>query len=270
MGVVQRLISAITVVALAFSLIGVGFLGCLLPPFTHGFATVYANDPASPFDRTQLVAVADATRDYAFGSHDKEALLEVIAEVNSEYAEAITGKGGKLDKDFPAEEALESVGGTQGIEALEEAFAKASEIYAYSPEVMDHLDDCHAITIWAYPLLAIGIIVAVAGLIAVGLLGGAGRLGEVLLAAGAGVITLFVLAGLWALLDFYGFFSTFHELFFVEGNWEFPYDSLLISALPTEFWGAMGAAWLIISTIASLGAILIGILLRKRGRKAKA
>jgi integral membrane protein (TIGR01906 family) len=59
-------------------------------------------------------------------------------------------------------------------------------------------------------------------------------------AATAGVV---VLAAAAALLDFGPFFAAFHGLFFADGTWTFPYDSLLIRLFPESFWVASGAAW---------------------------
>ena len=46
------------------------------------------------------------------------------------------------------------------------------------------------------------------------------------------VLVAFVALGVWAIVDFNGFFTAFHQAFFAQqGNWAFPYDSLLICAL---------------------------------------
>lgn len=58
-----------------------------------------------------------------------------------------------------------------------------------------------------------------------------------LLALGAG------LALAVALTDFDTFFSAFHGLFFAEGTWTFPSDSVLIQLFPQPFWTWAGVAW---------------------------
>ena len=84
-----------------------------------------------------------------------------------------------------------------------------------------------------------------------------------LLGAGIIVLVAFVGLGAWAAISFDSFFTTFHSLFFSQGNWTFPYDSLLICALPTEFWMGMGVVWLAVSFAVSILSIIIGRRLKK-------
>ncbi len=57
------------------------------------------------------------------------------------------------------------------------------------------------------------------------------------------------------LLDFQWTFQVFHEVFFPQGNWQFPVDSLLITLFPREFFIQMSYTY-IVSTIV-LSSILI-------------
>ena len=77
-----------------------------------------------------------------------------------------------------------------------------------------------------------------------------------------GLLVAFIALGAWAVIDFNGLFATFHSVFFSQGNWTFPYDSLLICALPTAFWMGMGVVWLATSAVISILSILIGKRLR--------
>ncbi len=94
--------------------------------------------------------------------------------------------------------------------------------------------------------------------------------GVVLVAAGTVVLVAFAGLGIWAAVNFAGFFAAFHGLFFSQGNWTFPYDSLLICSLPTEFWMGMGAIWLLVSVLASVLSIVVGLKVGKRapGKRA--
>lgn len=68
------------------------------------------------------------------------------------------------------------------------------------------------------------------------------------LRAGAGVCAVVpALAGLVALSDFDAFFAAFHGVFFAEGTWTFPYDSLLILLFPEPFWVTSGVAWAVLT-----------------------
>lgn len=53
-----------------------------------------------------------------------------------------------------------------------------------------------------------------------------------------GVIVAIVVS---ALLDFYAFFTAFHQVFFAAGTWIFDYRDTLIQLYPIEFW--MDALW---------------------------
>ena len=70
--------------------------------------------------------------------------------------------------------------------------------------------------------------------------------------------------GAWAAIDFTGFFAAFHQLFFAQqGNWTFPYDSLLICSLPQPFWMGMGIVFLLVAVLVCVASILVGQRLRK-------
>ena len=88
-------------------------------------------------------------------------------------------------------------------------------------------------------------------------------IGNVFMAAGILVIVVFVALGVFAAIDFDRFFTLFHSVFFSQGNWTFPYDSLLICALPTVFWVGMGVIWLIVTVLVSILSIAIGARVRK-------
>ena len=250
------IINIVTAITLALTFVGAGFAVCATPPVTHALSTVFADDATSPLDRNQLVRVADATRDYSFGNHDLGELYRTIYEVDVEYRSSVgyaaassTGVG------FPK---IDQVTDKTSIQQLTSAFDGASELYCFSQDTIKHLDDCHSIAATAYPLIIAAAIIAVAGLIFTGVTGRKRRLGIVMLSAGAIVIVAFVALGAWAAIDFQGFFAMFHSLFFSQGNWLFPYDSLLICALPTPFWAGMGVVWLVIALVLSALAIVIG------------
>ena len=252
----RKIIAGVTAVAVAITFVGVGFLACIAPPVTHLLSNTFAQDNVSPFNRAQLVKIADATRDYSFGSHDELTLYQQIYEVDAEYRDSIIRSGGKVPSDFPSiGEGLTPTSVTE----LKSAFSGASEMYCYTPDTVSHLDDCHAIATSAYPALIAIAIIAVAGLVFAGATDGRRRLGSVLFGAGITVIVAFVALGIWAIVDFQGLFTTFHQIFFAQqGNWTFPYDSLLICALPEPFWAGMGAVWLIVAVLLSVVSIVIG------------
>ncbi len=264
MTALRRFLAIVTAAALALSIVGAGFLVCTIPPVTTFLANTYSDDVTSPFSRSQLVKVADATRDYSFGAHDLNKLYQTIYEVDLEYRQSIVGGNGSLPFGFPP---LDSVKNREDTSQMAAAFSGASEMYCYSSDTIAHLDDCFSIAQGGRVVLAIAAIIGLAGLIACGVLGGRRTLGYIFLGAGITALALFVIFGVFAALDFTRFFTLFHQLFFSQGNWEFPYDSLLICALPTAFWIGMAITWLATSALISILSIAIGSGLSKHPPK---
>lgn len=83
-----------------------------------------------------------------------------------------------------------------------------------------------------------GVILGIIAIVALGYLGKryAGGIRRGLFAGS--VATLVLLAGLTtlALLGWDRFFTTFHEIFFAQGNWTFKYSDTLIRLYPPQFW----------------------------------
>jgi len=79
-----------------------------------------------------------------------------------------------------------------------------------------------------------------------------------------------VLAAVAAVTDFDTFFSAFHGVFFAEGTWTFPYDSLLIRLFPEPFWAVSGASWagLVLTIALGYGAAGAWLVRGERSRKA--
>lgn len=260
MKVARTIISVVTAVMLAVAFVGAGFLVCTVPPVTQGLSNAFARDDISPFSRAQLVKVAEATRDFSFGSHSELALYQAIYEVDMEYQRSVVETGGQVPAAFPA---LELVQDPDNLGQYQRAFRGASELYCFSSDTVVHLDDCYALASTANPLLAGAALLAVAGLVFTGVQGRRRAVGAVLLGAGIGVLVVFVALGAWAVVDFNGFFAQFHQLFFSQGNWTFPYDSLLICSLSEPFWAGMGAVWLLVALVMACASIAVGRKLRK-------
>lgn len=262
MKLVRNIVNIVTAIMLAVVFVAAGVAACMVPPVTHGLSTVFARDDISPFDRNQLVKVADATRDYSFGAHDKADLYRTIYEVDVEFRENVGySASSTTSADFPN---LALVTDKNSVSQIESAFSGASELYCYSKETVSHLDDCYNLMSQAMPFVLAAALLAAVGLVFTGVTGGKRRLGLVLIGAGAGVIVVLGLLGAWAALNFQSFFAAFHGLFFSQGSWEFPFDSLLICSLPTQFWMGMGVVWLVVSVVLSIASIVVGRKLSRR------
>lgn len=250
---------------LAFCLFAAGFIACVLPASTHLLASTTSNDATSPLSRAELTSVADATRDYSFGDHDIEALYRAIYAADAEYSKETQAAGSTLPDDFPEIDENADVN-ELSLEDMRSQLATGSERFTYPEATISHLDDCYLVAMPAYLLIAI---CAVALAICFALLcsrHGACAAGAPLYGAGVTVIVLFVIFGTWAAIDFDSLFSLVHALLFSQGNWTFPYNSLLICALPTGFWMGMGAIWLAVTLGLSILAFAYGEHLRKKLR----
>lgn len=76
------------------------------------------------------------------------------------------------------------------------------------------------------------------------------RYGGIATLIATGIILLFLLVA------FNSSFTIFHQLFFPQGNWQFPFDSLLIQTFPLEFF--IGVSKTIFIQALTYGILFIG------------
>lgn len=151
------------------------------------------------------------------------------------------------------------------------------EAIAYTPEVMSHLDDVTAFFSGMRLAAIIAVLVAIAAIFAMWVAcrergrGAPARAGSRVMISSA-VLVLVVLAALfaWAAIDFNSMFNMLHSLFFASGSWLFSYDSLLICALPEQFWMSMGVLWAALILIVCIVLIIVGAIVRRRYGKPRA
>ncbi|MCL2750717.1 MAG: DUF1461 domain-containing protein [Coriobacteriia bacterium] len=75
------------------------------------------------------------------------------------------------------------------------------------------------------------------------------------------------LLGLAIAIDFGAFFDWMHGIFFADGTWTFPADSLLIRSLPNAFWAASAAVWAASMAVLCLISIAVGLILAQRSKQ---
>ncbi len=260
MRVINVILRVLGSCALAVTLVGAGFLVCALPPVTPLLARNLADDVTSPFNKEELAQVADASRDFAFGSHNADALNRAIYEANVSLRTRLEETGEPLPAGFPQLELTRDANDPQQVAS---ALVGASERYVFSADTIAHLDDCNAIARVAYPLVIVLALVSAACLVLLRRSEGPHAVGSVLLIAGLGVLGAFTALGIFAAIDFNAFFTLFHGVFFSQGNWQFAYDSLLICSLPEPFWAAMGGIWLVVSAGLCVACVCVGRKMRK-------
>lgn len=74
-----------------------------------------------------------------------------------------------------------------------------------------------------------------------------------------GIATMGLIGALLLLIffDFTTIFTAFHQLFFPQGNWMFPADSLLIQTFPVEFFIRVSQVIFLFTVLLGLGAFLL-------------
>jgi len=78
-----------------------------------------------------------------------------------------------------------------------------------------------------------------------------------LLAAGISCLALPFIGAVFIYFFFDPTFVLFHEIFFPQGNWSFPQDTLIISTFPGHYWQTAGLLWMAFFTIG--GGILTAL-----------
>ncbi|MDO4443769.1 MAG: DUF1461 domain-containing protein [Slackia sp.] len=238
LNVIARIVATVT---LAIMLVSTGLFACCLRPTTMLLAQATSNDADSPYGKDALVGLALVTRDYTVDGTDRAATLDAIAQA-----------AGDVKPDLAESDDKQA------------ALEKLGERYTLTDDALDHLDDVYRVLVgtrWAFA--GIGI-VCIAALAHVLVRCGKRDLGGVLRNAAIAVIAAFAAMAAWVVVDFNGFFTVFHSLFFADGTWTFSWDSLLICMYPPEFWLGMGGVWLGITVAACAVCLIMGWLLRKR------
>ena len=79
----------------------------------------------------------------------------------------------------------------------------------------------------------------------------------------SGIITVSIVSflGLLGIISFNYLFTIFHKIFFPQGNWQFPIESLLIKTFPLEFFQMISLKIFIFGLFFGILFILTGILL---------
>ncbi|MBR2790241.1 MAG: DUF1461 domain-containing protein [Eggerthellaceae bacterium] len=239
----RHIIAVFTALCFMVMIFASGFGICIIPKTTEILAGYTDRDlyEGCPFTTEQIVRAAVATEDYTMFSNDYGMVMEVIRQIN---AEAGTPYAGASIVDLQS----------------------ADEAYTLDARALSHLDDCFRVVNIARAIICV---IAAAGIIlAIVLLTkraeGRRSLSRALKCA-AIILGLAVIAiAVWAYVDFNGFFTAFHGLFFADGTWTFSYNSLLITMYPEGFWVGMGAIWFVGSLIAGIIVFALGSAIKPR------
>ena len=291
-------------ICLVVTLVAIGFAACTLPITTRTLSSHVSLFSSSPYLADELVELACATRDFTVDDHTAlrqaggpDAAANVLAARILDAARASSAQGSEKHAKWEAVLANDSarralgssvvaqysgqagskVTGTQA-EAQEESYpstdalagmyalAAVSDEYALDAAAISHLDDCNRLIRFAIPVLIACAVVCAACALGLGATRNKKVLGRMLAIPSLALLAAFVALGVWAYLDFYGFFAAFHGVFFPQGNWTFSAYSLLISMYPQDFWMAMGILWLALTALAAIMCSVVGsVLMRASG-----
>lgn len=263
----QRVLCVLASIALAFTYVAIGFAICAgFPQITRVASLGNSAFDASPYAHDSLVNLAEQTRNYTVEDAGEEGAHERYAQ------QVLSAAAASMDDPTRSaswtDEARSVVAGWNdgSISAAEamDALASTDESYALSTEALSHLEDVHEVIAQVrMPLLGCTLIAAFC-LMSLVWMFGARPAGRALLAGGCITLGAFVLLGAWGLFGFDALFAWMHSLFFADGTWTFPADSLLIEMYPEGFWMTIGLWWLGSSCVVAAASIIIGLVILKR------
>ncbi|MBP5313376.1 MAG: DUF1461 domain-containing protein [Eggerthellaceae bacterium] len=240
--VLQKISYVMGTVGLILCFVAAGLGMCCIPSVTEALSNEYADEANSPFNRAQLVKGAVACADYTMLSHDLESLMSTIRAMNK-----------AIDSPYAF--------------YTDEEFLGAPNSYALDENSISHLDDCFDVVKGVRIAVIVALALVLLGLIGSRIFGGRHGFGKVLAFAGCITLGIFACLGIFALFNFDGFFDVFHSLFFEEGSWRFPKDSLLICMLPLNFWMGMGVIWICTTSLLCIAALIWGFVWMRSNRK---
>jgi integral membrane protein (TIGR01906 family) len=114
-------------------------------------------------------------------------------------------------------------------------------------------------------LCAVGIILGIIAVFAINRLWARfdELLGRSLRAAGWTILALCLFLGLATLIDFTKLWILFHAVFFPQGNWAFPYNSILITLYPEGFWESAVIRWAALILSFAVVAIMLSYVMER-------
>ncbi|MDR3052459.1 MAG: DUF1461 domain-containing protein [Coriobacteriales bacterium] len=138
------------------------------------------------------------------------------------------------------------------------------ERVAFTPEVIEHLLDVRVVFLAAQLLTALLTVALVVLFVVAVRRWGAVSLKSVLRTGGIIPWALAVVLVVVGMLSFEALFTAMHQLLFAAGTWTFSYDSLLICALPFDFWVGCAVVWAVALIVLCAVSVITSIVLKRR------
>ncbi|WP_251198097.1 DUF1461 domain-containing protein [Anaerotardibacter muris] len=246
-------IAALTALLLAFGLFGSGLVACMLPQTTQLLGDNFSGWNDATYPQETMEELAEAVRSFSIEDTGRQALEDAVAGALAEHYPEISAslnRGGELDG------ANQNVGGNLFAGGL--GIGNVISVYTLPASAVDHLQDCIPIFVTSRIAIILSLVFALLGVVLLIIRRRRKLAGWVLFVTPLVVIATIAALGIWAFVDFDSLFTALHGLFFANGTWIFPADSLLITLFPEAFWMGMGVVWVFISILACLVVCLIG------------
>lgn len=270
--------ATIGTVALTITLFGVGYFTCAFPITTMMLSQSVSLYETSPYTLDDLSTLAVASRDLTVEPRvagdeaartDFNQTLMYCASSSAERSESGYVNGidtGNVSKRTMWRDLMTELGSNDpavafAMETADETashMATYNDAFALDEAAFEHLDDCNRLIQDGTWLVKICAIIALVCLLLIFIVRRWHAAGAMLTVAPALIFVAFAGMGAWAFIDFPGFFSAFHGVFFPQGNWTFSSESLLISMYPSAFWMGMGILWLTTTLLASIITLFFG------------
>lgn len=259
--VAQGALGIATGVCASVSLFLFGLMIAMLPLSTSVIGANYANWEDDAYPKQTMEQLGSLARAFAFSGKHADDLAEAEWQAfqanNAALAEQVP-----VSQDAPAADKVAAAFDFARTDP--HVSERTVESYLLNASAIEHLADCTRLFDAGRILFAAAAMGAVAAGAYLYRRGGHRMLARALMGASSAIFIIVSVALVWALLDFNQLFSTFHALFFAEGTWTFPSDSLLIQLFPSAFWAAMLGLWVICSLVLSAVVLAAGILMQRK------
>lgn len=247
--VIDIAIAALTTLLLAFGLFGSGLVVCMMPQTTQMLGNNFAGWDEATYPQETMEGLAEAVRAF---SVDDTGRAPLEAAVRS----ALEQNFPDIDRAIQAGQIGQNVGGNLAAGGL--GIGNLVSIYTLPDSALTHLEDCIPVFTTSRISIILSLIFAAAGIITLVVRRRRKLAGKIMFTTPLAVIALIVALGIWAFVGFDSLFASLHTLFFANGTWVFPADSLLITLFPEAFWMGMGIIWVAVSIVCCLIVSLIG------------
>lgn len=247
-------IGALSALLLAFGLFGSGLVVCMMPQTTQLLGDNFSGWDEATYPQETMEELAEAVRSFSIDDTGRQLLESTVSEA--------------LSQNFPEIERAIQTGNTGqnvagNLHAGGLGVGNLISIYTLPSSALDHLQDCIPIFVTARIMIVLSLVFALVGILLLILRRRRKLAGWIMFVTPLAVIGITTALGIWAFVDFDSLFTKLHSLFFANGTWLFPADSLLITLFPEGFWMGMGIVWVVVSIIACLIVSLIGSFVKR-------